>query len=142
MPQETQTTSLITLCTRLAWAASDSVHLQEPINISRSQTLPRSLPKPTLLLCGCIYSTRTVREFLPFHYLTKKKLASDITGQLRWCPILYKGYEDDQGTVSRAPGLFYDRVDRYLRVFVTTSDTTDYPSVSVICFLFLQLTMP
>ena len=47
---------------------------------------------------------------------------------LRWCPILQKGVDDESAnTYERTPGIFIDRDQRRLQVFITTTEYEDYP---------------
>ena len=48
--------------------------------------------------------------------------------QLRWCPIIQKGKDDlEAEKYHRTPGVFLDRVDRLLRVFVSTNENEKFP---------------
>lgn len=54
--------------------------------------------------------------------------AEEESTQMRWCPVLQKGLDDpENGDYKRTPGVFLDRLDRLLRVFVSTSEDTAFP---------------
>ena len=51
---------------------------------------------------------------------------------LRYCPILYKGYEDaGAGTYERAPAIYLDRETRSLSVYISTTASSQYPEVLI-----------
>ena len=46
----------------------------------------------------------------------------------RWCPLLQKGNDDEEaGTFERTPAILFDRHDRAIRVYITTTENTDFP---------------
>jgi hypothetical protein len=46
----------------------------------------------------------------------------------RWCPLMQKGLEDDSvQSYNRTPSIHYDRNDRGLRAYVSTTDSVDFP---------------
>jgi len=47
---------------------------------------------------------------------------------LRYCPLVYKGFEDDATNVyERSPAIFLDRELRKLAIFVSTTASANYP---------------
>ena len=46
----------------------------------------------------------------------------------RWCPILQKGEDDESDLIyERAPAIYYDREDKFLKVYVSTDEMVNYP---------------
>jgi Concanavalin A-like lectin/glucanases superfamily len=57
-------------------------------------------------------------------YVQKVSLDSGI----RWCPIIQKGVDTaSNNTYQRSPAIYYDRQDKFLKVYVSTRLTAKYP---------------
>lgn len=47
---------------------------------------------------------------------------------LRWCPIIHKGTDDEENLIyQRSPAIYYDREDKFLKVYVSTDEMIQYP---------------
>eukprot|EP00742_Colponemidia_sp_Colp-10_P000203 GILJ01000231.1.p1 GENE.GILJ01000231.1~~GILJ01000231.1.p1 ORF type:complete len:402 (-),score=42.09 GILJ01000231.1:91-1296(-) len=62
-------------------------------------------------------------------YLMKDASSGPRSGKgLRWCPLVQKGVDDNQKkTYDRSPAIFFDRRERALKAFVTTTENQDFP---------------
>jgi len=68
----------------------------------------------------------TSKVFSVSFWLYIEKTSSD-TGY-RWCPILHKGLDDaDEVLYERTPAVWFDREDKFLKVFVSTDEVVEYP---------------
>lgn len=64
---------------------------------------------------------------ISFWLFLEKEDTINETG-LRWCPIIQKGSDDEStNSYERTPGIFFDRDQRRLQVFITTTESEDYP---------------
>jgi hypothetical protein len=53
---------------------------------------------------------------------------TDSSTGYRWCPLLQKGLDDESNVqYQRAPAVFYDREDKFLKVYVSTDEIVDFP---------------
>ena len=64
---------------------------------------------------------------ISFWLFLEKEETINQTG-LRWCPILQKGIDDESSQVyERTPAIFFDREQHMLRVYISTTEGTDFP---------------
>lgn len=62
------------------------------------------------------------------YLLRDSEVESHTSSGLRYCPILQKGIDDSSNkSYRRTPAIFLDRKDKCLKVYVTTTETVDYP---------------
>ena len=46
----------------------------------------------------------------------------------RWCPIIQKGTDDESNLIyDRSPAVYYDREDKFLKVYVSTDEIVNFP---------------
>ena len=46
----------------------------------------------------------------------------------RWCPIVQKGKDEESDVVyERAPAVYYDRQDKFLKVYISTDEVVNFP---------------